>query len=221
MTTSRQVFAAFWALLLTCSFSTSILAQKNKPIDLDSVSPNRLTALMGLQVTSGLDVGGIAWTLTAEKPLSHYKYVGVQLNFYLEAISQTDYTFFNTVTTYDRLSGKSFEACLFYKTFLSGKYTGRKGGLYYAPELRLGQMRYQYNLIEPFTFDGKTNISKNFMTSLGFRLGLQKEIDNMLIDICMAAGIRQLRKPVDSTNNRIRLEWNNYISPLCSMGMRF
>ncbi len=221
MTTFRQTLAILGVIYFAGCAAIPLRAQKSNLIDLDSVAPHRLTAMLGLQVLSGLDVGGTAWTLTAEKPITHYKYAGLQLNFYQEAFGTYNYSFSSSGNTYSRLAGTSFEACLYYKTFMSGRFTGRKGGIYYAPELRLGQMHYQYNLVQPYLRDGAVETQKQFLTSLGLRIGFQKEIGISVLDVGMALGIRQVRKYIDSTNNRISLNWQNYIAPSFALGFSF
>lgn len=74
------------------------------------------------------------FTVSVERPIGHFWHLGLQGNKYLGLSDEYfDYR--------DFLGG--FEVSGFSKYFLHGRFSGRKTGLYFGPEIRFGARRYQ------------------------------------------------------------------------------
>jgi len=154
------------------------------------------------------------FTLTAERPLSHFWHLGVQGTFYLS--NTTNYFYYSS----EFLGG--FEMGGFAKYFLHGRFSGRKSGLYLGPEFRFGARRFQVSLDTDFPPPPKPNYQpyKERTTKILLRWGIQWQFGHATLDLAVPLGA-EIYSPTETIGLRYSTDTQFVLLPTLQLGVAF
>ncbi|GAB4495006.1 MAG: hypothetical protein OHK0019_22880 [Saprospiraceae bacterium] len=192
-------------LLFFCLLLLRLSAQNAADIPDPSLrKPYTLVVQTGIAL-QWFDIQYKAFTLAVERPLNLYNHFGIQANF-----------FFPSGEGYYRdITGRSWEAGVFSKTFFHGRLTGRRSNAYFGPDMRLGRRIYTDQ--EPFS---GVNIERE-ATVYKFlaRIGWQYHLGPAVLEIALPMGWEQ-EKFKESSGYYSDTSWF-IVAPSLSLGIGF
>ena len=121
-------------------------------------------------------------TLSVERPMGHFWQTGLHSSFYFD--HNPDY--------YDlREFSTGFDIGVFAKYFMHGRFSGRKSGLYWGPELRFGSRRTQFyeDNVFPLPPNPIYNSYKLRTTKFLLRWGVQWKFNHAILDLSAPFGM--------------------------------
>ncbi len=155
------------------------------------------------------------FTISIERPISEHWSVGLLWNRLFPSQHQQAFSF----DLPDSFTG-GYEVGGFAKYYLHGRFSGRKSGLYFGPDIRFGGRKFKRNAsrffpsVPPFEsliFSGTT-------TKLLMRWGYHKQLDNAVLEIFVPIGLERYRPDdtvFDTGHNRF------VMIPTLQMGLAF
>ncbi|HAD11961.1 MAG TPA: hypothetical protein DCF33_05930 [Saprospirales bacterium] len=140
-----------------------------------------LVILTGIGV-QWFDVGRKLTSLSIERPLNANVHFGLQGSYYFP--KSADYYGF-------LMHDNGFEAGLYLKYFLHGRFSGRKSGLYLGPEIRFGKQKFRYVNDIFFPLPPSPDMIQGSSTDfkLAFRWGIQRQIGHAVLELACPIGV--------------------------------
>lgn len=192
-------------LLFFCLLLLRLSAQNAADIPDPSLrKPYTLVVQTGIAL-QWFDVQYKAFTLAVERPLNLYNHFGIQANF-----------FFPSGEGYYRdITGRSWEAGVFSKTFFHGRLTGRRSNAYFGPDMRLGRRIY----IDQEPFSGVNIEREATVYKFLARIGWQYHMGPAVMEIALPLGWEQ-EKFKESSGYYSDTSWF-IVAPSLSLGIGF
>jgi hypothetical protein len=178
-------------LLLFCGFCCVSFAQTDYVFDPAADKPLRCIAQMGIGHQWGKFIYP-STTWSVERPLSHYRHVGIQANIMLPKRFDISSSFLGPVN-YSEVRRNSFEIGGFLKYFLHGRFTGRKSGVYIGPELRIGQRKIIRYLTSSSDPDQPSELFTQNTLKILFRWGQQVTFGNAVLEWSLPIGFENIK----------------------------